>query len=73
MNTRIILAMIAIVAVAGVSIIAGVSSSAPSAQAKGQCHLNGGSFGCTGGASFFGSFGNTICNQGKGCHSTGGH
>ncbi len=37
------LAMVAVVAVA-VSVIAGVSSTA---QARGQCHLNGGSYGCT--------------------------
>jgi hypothetical protein len=69
MKAKIMLAMVAIVAVAAVSIIAGVSSTA---HARGQCHLNGGSYGCTGGASFFGSLENTICNKGKGCHNTGG-
>jgi hypothetical protein len=69
MNAKIILVVIAIVAVAGVSIIAGESSSA---QARGQCHINSGTYGCTGDREFLG-FRNTICKtKTNECHSTGG-
>ena len=66
--------LIAVSVMLAIGLLATAATTVGTAHAQGQggeCHLNQGSFGCTGHQDFFGLFGNTICNR-NGCHSTGG-